>query len=58
MIARFMGPTWGPSGAEWTQLGPMLAPMNFAFWSGPRGDKSKDYGYISQKRTLEFIPVI
>ena len=26
LIAKFMGPTWGPSGADWTQMGPMLAP--------------------------------
>ena len=26
VIARFMGPTWGPSGADRTQVGPMLAP--------------------------------
>ena len=26
LIARFMGPTWGPSGAGRTQMGPMLAP--------------------------------
>ena len=25
-----MEPTWGPSGADRTQVGPMLAPMNFA----------------------------
>ena len=25
-ITRFMGPTWGPSGADRTQVGPMLAP--------------------------------
>ena len=25
-IAKFMGPTWGPSGADRTQVGPMLAP--------------------------------
>ena len=25
-IARFMGPTWGPSGADRIQVGPMLAP--------------------------------
>ena len=24
-VARFMGPTWGPSGADRTQVGPMLA---------------------------------
>ena len=26
LIARFMWPTWGPSGANRTQVGPMLAP--------------------------------
>ena len=26
LIARFMGPTWGPSWADRTQVGPMLAP--------------------------------
>ena len=26
LIAGFMGPTWGPSGADRTQVGPMLAP--------------------------------
>ena len=28
MIARFLGPSWGPSGAERTQVGLMLAPWN------------------------------
>ena len=26
LITRFMGPTWGPSGADMTQVGPILAP--------------------------------
>ena len=26
LIARLMGPSWGPSGADRTQVGPMLAP--------------------------------
>ena len=26
LIARFLGPTWGPSGADRTQVGPTLAP--------------------------------
>ena len=26
LITRFMGPTWGPYGADRTQVGPMLAP--------------------------------
>ena len=29
LITRFMGPTWGPSGADRTQVGPMLAPWTF-----------------------------
>ena len=28
LIARFMGPTWCPSGADRTDVGPMLAPWN------------------------------
>ena len=28
LIARFMGPTWGPPGADRTQVGPMLAPSS------------------------------
>ena len=27
-VARFMGPAWGPSGADRTQVGPMLAPWS------------------------------
>ena len=28
MRARFVGPTWGPSGTDRTRVGPMLAPGN------------------------------
>ena len=31
LTARFMGPTWSPSRADRTQMGPMLAPWNFLF---------------------------
>ena len=31
LIARFMGPTTGPSGADRTQVGPMFAPRTFGF---------------------------
>ena len=31
-IARFMGPTWGLSGADRTQMDPHVGPMNFAIW--------------------------
>ena len=37
-IASFMGPTWGPSGAYRTQVGPMLAPwtlLSGEFVDGP-----------------------
>ena len=27
LIARFIGPTWGPSRVDRTQVGPMLAPL-------------------------------
>ena len=34
LIARFMGPTWGPPGADRTQVDPMLAPwiLLFGIW--------------------------
>ena len=38
LIARFMGPTWGPSGADRTQVGPMLAPWTLL--SGYRWPKA------------------
>ena len=28
LMARFVGPTWGPPGADRTQIGPMLAPWS------------------------------
>ena len=31
LTARFMGPTWGPSGADRIQVGPMLAPRTLLF---------------------------
>ena len=31
LIVRFMGPTWGTSGADRTQVGPMLAPWTLLF---------------------------
>ena len=36
LIARFMGPAWGPSGADRAQVGPMLAPwtlLSGTVWS-------------------------
>ena len=34
LIARFMGPTWGPSGADRTQVGPMLVPWTLLSGKG------------------------
>ena len=54
LIARFIGLTWGPSGADSTQVGPMLAP--WILLSGICRDKSLHWGgkgYWSSVR--EFI---
>ena len=34
--AKFMGPTWGPSGADRTQMGPMLAPWTLLSGIAPQ----------------------
>ena len=36
LIARFMGQTWGPSGADRTQVGPMFAPWTLLSSSKPQ----------------------
>ena len=36
LIARFMGPTWGPSGTDRTQVGRMLAPWTLLSGSSVR----------------------
>ena len=36
-MARFMGPTWGPSGADRTQVGPMLTPWTLLSGSATTG---------------------
>ena len=35
LIARLMGPTWSPSGADRTQVGPMLVPWTLLSGSHP-----------------------
>ena len=32
LIASFMGPMWGPPGADKTQVGPMLATWTLLYW--------------------------
>ena len=46
LIARFMGQTWGPSGADRTQVGPMLVPWTLSS------------GIISRAGTSNYIPQI
>ena len=47
LIASFMGSTWGPSGADRTQVDPMLAP-----WTLPSG-----YLAIRKKKTCDTIRI-
>ena len=51
-IARFMGPTWGPPGADRTQVGPMLAP-----WTLLSGMPSSHFfqGLWDQSHTAYYI---
>ena len=41
-IVKFMGPTWGPPGSCWPQMGPMLAPWTLRL----SGKPTMDVGYI------------
>ena len=45
-IAKFMGPTWDPSGSCWLQMGPMLAPWTLLS------------GCISHKISLESLQIL
>ena len=38
LIARFMGPSWGPTGADRTQVDPMLAPWTLLSGGDCEGD--------------------
>ena len=51
LIARLMGPTWGPSGAGRTQVGPMLAPWTLLSGMGLRlHSKATTKVYNNQER--------
>ena len=57
LIARFMGPTWGPSGAERTQVGPMLAPwilLSGYTTSLPSRRRHPAHGHSSDGTELDF----
>ena len=64
LIARFMGPSWGPSGADRTQVGPMSAPwtllsgmMLFDAWVhlGSPGNATSD---VQWRKTLNYKLII
>ena len=44
LIARFMGPTWGPYGAGRTQVGPMLAPWTLLSGTPDRPHSLTSFG--------------
>ena len=49
VIAKFMGPTWGPSGADRTQVGPILAPwtlLSGVLLLTPNPKRYKTYGWM------------
>ena len=50
LIAKFMGPTWGPSGADRTQVGPMLVPWTLL--SGMIYFRSPIFRWVSERKTL------
>ena len=50
LITRFLGPTWGPSGADRTQVGPMLAP-----WTLSSGNVCVPGDHIYDKSTLDEV---
>ena len=49
-MARFMGPTWGPSGYDRTQVGPMLAP-----WTLLSGDIQHGKTIYHLRRTAKVM---
>ena len=52
LITRFMGPKWGPSGADRTQVGPMLAPWTLL--SGTIGNMTTWYQRITERYALHW----
>ena len=59
LIARFLGPTWGPSGADRTQVGPMLAPWTLLSGdvygihiSGKTPDKHYKCTYLEYRNSI------
>ena len=51
LIARFMRPTWGPSGADRTQVGPMLA--SWTLLSGRLTCKRLQHSHVQKRCWLQ-----
>ena len=51
-IAKFMGPTWGPSGSCGSPDGPHVGPMNLALW----GNKAPQTKCISHRIHPLIVP--
>ena len=53
LIERFMGPTWDPSGADRTQVAPMLAPWTLL--SGYATHKNNKLSLLTQITTIYWL---
>ena len=52
-IAKFMGPTWGPTGSCRTQMGPMLAPWTLLSGQASNLDVLETHTYINSYRVVQ-----
>ena len=53
--ARFMGPTWGPSGADRTQVGPTLAPWTLVSGTAKRTIHITANAYIAYIASFDTV---
>ena len=52
LIARFVGPTWGPPGADRAQVGPKFGPTNFVMWE----DNKWNFNFASECYEILICP--
>ena len=55
LIARFMGPTWDPSGADRTQVGPMLAPWTLLSGSSHCNSFARAWNDSNELQRLNYM---
>ena len=51
-ISRFMGPTWGPPGANMTQVGPMLVPWTLLSGAPTAGHDAGGWSHIGYQHQM------